>query len=255
MGPLILTLHTMSSGAPIHLLALGVPIAVTFDDAPLGTRDAFAHAWSRALSEPTDDAVVVAAPAAADVGAAMHQLAGTVTLAAIEAAAGSLWMLHAAGLADPATGGAVALVAPSGTGKSTAARTLGRALGYLSDETVGITPEGRLLPHAKPLSIIRAGSSLKDQVSPDDAGLVAAPDDASLRAVVLLARDGSSTPWLEPLRTAAALPVLAEQTSYLTRLPKPLSFVAEILAGTSGVQRLHYRDIGDAVDLVRELVG
>lgn len=252
-------MSSASPGAPVHVVALGVRLAVTFDDAPPGTRDAFAHAWSRARCEPGQEPAevptVVPAPAATDASTALHQLAGTVTVAAIEAAAGALWMLHAAGLAHPVTGAGLALVAPSGTGKSTAARSLGRALGYLSDETVGITSDGALLPHAKPLSIVRADSPVKDQVSPDDAGLLPAPADARLRAVIVLARDGSPTPWLEPVRTAAALPLLAEQTSYLTRLPRPLSFLAGVLAGTDGVQVLHYRDIGDAGSLVQELLG
>lgn len=242
--------------SPIHLTAIGVRLAVTFDDAPPGTRDSFAHTWARALTGPAgdqDDLVVLAAPPAADVAAALHQLSTSVTLAAIEAAAGRLWMLHAAGLADPATGAAVALVAPSGTGKTTAARTLGRSLGYLSDETVGLTAEGEVLPHPKPLSVVTAGT-LKQQVSPEDAGLLPAPATARLRSVVLLERDGSATPWLEPVRTAAALPVLAEQTSYLTRLPRPLSHMAAILDRTAGVQRLHYREVADTLPLVRELL-
>lgn len=246
------------SPAPIHVTALGVRVAVTFDDAPDGAREAFAHGWSRAVTADgaataAEDAVVVAAPGGIDVASALHQLSTTVTLAAIEAAAGRLWMLHAAGLSDPTSGAAVALVAPSGTGKSTAARTLGRHLGYLSDETVGVTPEGVVLPHAKPVSIVQP-HAVKQQISPDDAGLRATPADAALQAVVLLDRDGSATPWLEPVRTAAALPVLAEQTSYLTRLPQPLSLMADVLARTAGVQRLHYRDIADTLPLVQGLV-
>lgn len=245
-----------SSVAPIHLTAIGVPLTVTFETAPAGTREAFAHAWSRALMDPPAYAipVVVPAPGAPDVATALHHLSSSVTIAAIDAAAGRVWMLHAAGLADPGTGATIALVAPSGTGKSTAARTLGRTLAYLSDETVGLTPEGQVLPHPKPLSIVQPGSPVKIQVSPDDAGLLATSADATLRTVVVLTRDGAATPWLEPLRTAAALPVLAEQTSHLTRLTRPLTVVAGILARTTGVQRLHYREIADAAPLVQELL-
>lgn len=248
-----------SPGEPVHVRAVGVCVAVDFGSAPAGAREAFVHTWSRALGAPTPDEPVVTVlapgpPAVPDVATVLHQLSSSVTLAALEAAAGRLWMLHAAGLADPATGAAVALVAPSGTGKSTAARTLGRRLGYLSDETVGLTAEARVLPHAKPLSIVLPGSPVKEQVSPDDAGLALAPDDATLRAVIVLTRDDSATPWLEPLRTAAALPVLSEQTSYLTRLPRPLAHMAGILERTDGVHRLHYRDIADAVPLLQELL-
>ena len=245
------------------MTALGVRVAVRFDAAPAGTREAFARAWSRAMPGPARDGgpeveVSVEAPAVPDVATALHQLSTSVTLAAIEAAAGRLWMLHAAGLADPDSGAAVALVAPSGTGKSTAARTLGRSLGYLSDETVGVTARGEVLPHPKPVSVLpvlpgRPGE-LKQQVSPDDAGLLVAPASATLRAVVLLERDGSATPRLEPVRTAAALPVLAEQTSYLTRLEAPLAHMAGILARTVGVQRLHYREVADTLPLVQGLL-
>lgn len=252
-----------SSVAPIHLSAIGVSLVVTFEAAPAGTREAFAHAWSRALldspvpdhhTDHTDGAVTVPAPAAPDAATALHHLSSSVTLAAIDAAAGQLWMLHAAGLADPTTGATVALVAPSGTGKSTAARTLGRSLAYLTDETVGVSADGRVLPHAKPLSIVAPGTSVKHQVSPDDAGLQETHAQPLLRAVVILERDGSATPWLEPIRTAAALPLLAEQTSHLTHLPRPLSFIAAILARTTGVQRLHYREIEDARGLVEGLL-
>lgn len=247
----------MPTAAPIRVCALGAAIEVRFDAAPSGTREAFADAWARARGaaarRPTAEPIVVDAPQAFDVETAMHHLSGQVTLAAIEAAAGRTWMLHAAGLAT-AGGATVALVAPSGTGKSTACRVLGRRLGYLSDETVAVAADGSVLPHPKPLSIVRPGSDLKAQVSPDQAGLAPAPEEPRLRVVVLLDRDGTETPRLETVRTAAALPALAEQTSYLTRLPRPLSFLDDILARTAGVHRLHYRDIEDAADLVEGLL-
>ena len=51
-------------------------------------------------------------------------LSQQVTLAAIEAARGRAWMLHAAGIATP-DGQVVVLVGPSGRGKTTASRALG----------------------------------------------------------------------------------------------------------------------------------
>ena len=246
----------MSSGSSglLHLTTLGQRLAVTFDDTPAGTREAFAHAWSRAITEPVPDPTVVAAPPADDIAGALHQLSTVVTLAAINGGAGHLWMLHAAGLAHPGTGATVALVAPSGTGKSTAARVLGRALAYLSDETVGVAADGTVHAHPKPLSILEPHTHVKQQVSPDDAGLLPAHGSATLRAVVVLTRDSSATPWLEPIRTAAALPELASQTSYLTRLARPLSLMAGLLEHTAGAQRLHYREIEDAAPLIEGLL-
>ena len=49
----------------------------------------------------------------------------------------SVLMLHAAGLADPATGATAVFVAPGNTGKTTLCRTLGPVRTYVSDETVG----------------------------------------------------------------------------------------------------------------------
>ena len=52
-------------------------------------------------------------------------------------------MLHAAGIAD-ADGLVVALVGPSGMGKTTASSYLARhGFGYVTDETVSIGPGGR----------------------------------------------------------------------------------------------------------------
>lgn len=105
--------------------------------------------------------------------------------------------------------------------------------------------DARMVPHPKPLSIVQPGSPLKDQVGPAAAGLARPADPGSLAAVVMLERDGTPTVDLEPVRTAAAIALLAEQTSYLGRLPRPLSFVAEILERTRGVFVAHYREAAD----------
>ena len=54
----------------------------------------------------------------------MQMLTQAVTRAAIDAQAGRLVMLHAAGIQHPTTGAMVALVGPGGTGKTTLIRTL-----------------------------------------------------------------------------------------------------------------------------------
>ena len=72
----------------------------------------------------------------------------------------------------------LALVGPSGTGKTTATRLLATRLGYVSDETVSIDPDGTVAPHPKPLSVVArptAGRGDKQQLSPDDLGLAARP--------------------------------------------------------------------------------
>lgn len=237
----------------VALTTLGVPLDLRLSaptpDGAAELEAAVRRAWDWAVdaraSAPSDPAANLDVPLDHDVATTLHHLSTRVTQAAIGQQQGRLWMLHAAALTHPTTGAAVALVAPSGTGKSTAARTLGRTWGYLSDETTGIERSGRMVPHPKPLSIVQPGSPLKDQVGPAAAGLARPADPGSLAAVVMLERDGTPTVDLEPVRTAAAIALLAEQTSYLGRLPRPLSFVAEILERTRGVFVAHYREAAD----------
>jgi hypothetical protein len=182
--------------------------------------------------------------ASGDLGLLLHELSPRVTIAAIEQQAGSLWMLHAACLASPVTGRAVALVAPSGMGKTTAASVLGRHLAYLTDETTALAKDGRVVRYPKPLSVIDGGP-VKRQVSPAALGLMelVAPAEARLSALVLLQRDGTTEPVLEPVFLGEALVALAEQTSYLSRLDEPLHYMRDVLATTAGVFRARYAEI------------
>ena len=262
----------------IDLLALGVPVHLRcWGDEPDEVATRVRRAWSAALTPDAAAAhiagavevdVVVAADAevrtsAAERGAiatasverALHVLSSRVTMAAIEHQAGHLWMLHGAALADPTTGASVALVAPSGTGKSTAARTLGRRFGYVTDETTAIGPDLRIAPHPKPLSIVQPGTDIKEQVGPAEAGLLATPEAPTLAAILLLHRDGTRGVGLERLRTSMAVARLARETSYLARLPRPLAFVAGIIEGTAGVFEAHYAEAADLETAIEELVG
>lgn len=181
----------------------------------------------------------------------LHELSPAVTTVAIEAQAGRLWMLHAACLADPATGRAVALVGPSGTGKTTAARVLGATFGYVTDETTAIAADGRILPYPKPLSVIVEGTHLKQQLGPEELGFVPGPAAPTLAAVVLLRRTpGLAHATTTPVPIAHALPVLAEQTSYLTALEPALGTVVAILRQTAGVFLIEY---GEAAQLAAAL--
>jgi hypothetical protein len=243
-------------GVPVHL-RLSAPTAAEADE----LADAVRRAWSWTLSAeagPAPDAetgtVEIDVMLVNDVETTLHQLSTRLTLEVIERQAGRLWMLHAAALADPATGATVALVAPSGTGKSTAARTLGRRWGYLTDETTGITGDGRILAHQKPLSIVQPSSLLKAQVSPGDAGLVRPEAAPWLAGIVVIERDGSSPVTTTPVRTAAALAVLGEQTSYLARMERPLSFMASLIERAGGVVRARYGEAADLEPLVAGLM-
>jgi hypothetical protein len=173
----------------------------------------------------------------------MHGLSPVVTLAAIEHQAGRLMMLHACGLADPASGRTVALVAASGTGKTTAARRVGTTLGYVSDETIAVRADGTVAPYPKPLSVVdAAGGWVKQQVSLDELGLIAAPAQCRLAGLAMLVRDGAEQAWLEPVTTVESLAALAPQTSYLSRIPQPLHRLAAMVEAAGGLRLLHYRD-------------
>lgn len=191
-----------------------------------------------------------------DLDLLLHHLSQLVTRVAIEQRAGDLMMLHAAGLADPATGATVALVAPSGTGKTTICRALGEEFAYVTDETVGFDTSLRVSPYRKPLSVVQAGHAYKEQVSPRELGLVASPQRLCLAAIVVLERiTGFSGVDISDVRTAAALPVLAPETSYLGVHEHPLHFLADALEQTGGLRRVRYGAAADLAPLLRELLG
>ena len=95
------------------------------------------------------------------------------------ATAGERFNLHAGGVADE-HGRVLALVGPSGAGKTTATRLLARRLAYLSDETVSIAPDGTCRPtrSRSPWSSIPSTAQRKEQLSPDDLGLLPTPATA-----------------------------------------------------------------------------
>ena len=77
-------------------------------------------------------------------------------MAAILEQAVVMMMLHACGLADRETGRVVALVAASGTGRTTASTSRAKTWGYVTDETVAIRDNVSVAPHPKPLSLKQA---------------------------------------------------------------------------------------------------
>ncbi|GAA1945873.1 hypothetical protein GCM10009798_01060 [Nocardioides panacihumi] len=244
-------------------LRLSAPTAAQADELAQAVRRAWAwtliDALTDALTEPPVDAsagdpVDLDVPLLDDVETTLHHLSSALTLGVIERQAGRLWMLHAAALADPASGATVVLVAPSGTGKSTAARTLARRWGYVTDETAGIAADGRVVPHPKPLSIVRPTTTVKAQVSPADAGLVRPEAAPWLAGIAIIERDGASPVATTPVRTAVALARLGEQTSYVARMERPLSFMASLIERAGGVRLARYREAAELEPLVAELM-
>jgi hypothetical protein len=197
-----------------------------------------------------------------DLPTVMDRLTPMVTTLAITERRADLVMFHACAVADPATGDAVVLYGPSGTGKTTMARTLCSDLVYLSDETAGVAADLRVVPYPKPLSILvgsgsGSGPGLKDQVSPGKLGLMRPEDRAyHLRALVELRRepayDGDAI--LELLPTVDALPELVAQTSFTRDLDRPLHQLADLAHRTGGVRRLTYAEAEQVRPLVRAIL-
>lgn len=190
-------------------------------------------------------------------GAFPYAFSRAVTQAAIERLAGSALLLHAAGLVSPDGERGAVLVASSGTGKSTAARTLGRRLGYLSDELMLIDAQERLQGLTKPLSIIVPEfPGGKDESSPDELGLGATPSAAPrLAALVCLSRAADEDQArLEPIGLHDLIAEVVPQTSSLWRVQRPLHRLAEAASRAGGPYRLRYAEIADTAPLVDGLL-
>jgi hypothetical protein len=240
--------RTVTRTVPLGVLGATVEVRLR------GPRAELAAARLAALWHlcPADPAAPVAGTVEVDVGDAVDDLEDLlqvvtirVTEAGVDAAAGSLLMLHAACLADARSGTAVAFVAPGGTGKTTLVRTLGPGRRYVTDETTAVAADGRVVPYPKPLSLRRsAHSELKTETAPGDLGLRAPDEPVRLGAVCLLDRRedhrGAPTSWSPG--TLDAVAALVPHTSHLVDLDQPLRRLAALLEAGGGLRVLTYRD-------------
>lgn len=187
---------------------------------------------------------------------ALSDLSTQVTLAALDAVRGTRLLLHAAGVAA-SDGRVLALVGPSGRGKTTAARHLCAHYGYVSDESVAVDEALTVWPYRKPLSVIVAGRPFKEQIAPTDLGLLPLPDaPLRLAGITLLDRDpGAEDSRVVPVDLIDAICELTSQISYLPELPSPLQYVARIIDQIGSVTRLSYRDATDLPALVDAMFG
>ncbi len=188
----------------------------------------------------------------------MDRLSPVVTRLAMNERRHDLVMFHACAVADPATGATVVLYGPSGTGKTTMARTLCTELAYLSDETAGVTSDLRMVPYPKPLSIIaRPGDEVKEQVSPGELDLIR-PGDVEYRLVALvqLTRDPEldGDARVDRLTTVDALPELVAQTSFTRDMERPLQRLADLAHRVGGVRRATYAEAAQLRPVVRALL-
>ena len=182
------------------------------------------------------------------------RLTSEITLGAIGGLSGDALMLHASAVALE-DGGVIGLVGPSGRGKTTASRVLGRTFGYVTDETLAIRTDGSVVAYPKPLSIAPTADpgaaadvdpDAKNAVPASTLGLRTVPEgELHLAAIVLLdRRPGIERPYVESVTLTEALSELAPQTSYLAALDRPLRTLAELVDGTGGVRRIVYSEAG-----------
>ncbi len=182
-----------------------------------------------------------------DLATVMDRLSPLVTETAITARAGTMLMLHACALAEPTTGDTVLCFGPSGAGKTTVARTLGRELAYLSDETAGLRDDLTVVPYPKPLSVLSSGSPVKEQVPAGRLGLrEAGPGPFRVRAVVQLRREPSGgAVEVERLATVDGITELVGQSSYSRMLERPLHRLAALAHDVGGIARVTYAEAAD----------
>jgi len=279
MGDVLVSVQPQQEAAPpssidlLHLQILGINFAVRWGSGVSGEQQLnMRAAWARCASEQVPEAAVPSPPAPSapytaavtyqsgdqateglELGASSfdelaENLTSRLTVAAILANAGRLTMLHACGVADPATGATVALVAKSGTGKTTAASVLASTYGYVTDETVAIRPDRTLVPYPKPLSVKQGPGLPKKQVGPDELGLRPSPAKATLQSIVLLNRvsgEGRTPPVLERVQLTEALVALIPDSSSQGEIEQPLQSLCRIIDSVGGVRQVTYSEAAD----------
>lgn len=256
MGQLLASVPLPSTAEVVRIRALDSVIRLEIADPAVAER--IRREWSRCLvAEPDPAELVLAFGTDKGLGqGSTYALASRVTRLAIEASVGRYVMFHAAALTNE-RGRVVVLVAPSGTGKTTAAATLGVArFGYVTDEAVAVTDDGVVLPYPKPLSIVRPGEG-KAQHSPDDLGLASCGLRPTLGGIVLLDRvegDHRCVPRLESVDLLDSLLALLPQTSALLSRDRPLQRLCELIDRAGGVFRLTYTEIASAGDILEALL-
>ena len=234
--------------------AFGARWSLDTDGLDAADRDRLHHLWERCRvpgARSGDEGVepfVVTDPDP-------YAVSRAVTLASLRRRSGSAVLLHAAGFE---AGGRVAvLVGPSGAGKSTAALTLGRELGYVSDETVAVEPDGTVSPYPKPVSVITDPAARwdKHEESPDSLGLREVSGTAYAEVLVVLERDPErEVPELTELPIVDALLAVIAQSSSTALLDRPLERLGQLASRSGGPYVLRYSEIDACVDLVHGLL-
>lgn len=242
-----------SCNDPVKVSALGVIIDVEGLSAPEAAE--FRTAWSRCLAGPEDVGTATVQRMPGGFAQANESLTSHITLAAIEQQAGKLMMFHACGLADPLTGATLAFIAPSGTGKTTLARTLGTGLGYVSDETIAVAHNLGITAYPKPLSVKQPEPGTpKRQEGPEQHQLGATPPAPVLQSIVLLSRSAENGRIrVEDVPLPDALLELTPQLSALPRMDRGLVQLCTMIEACGGVRRVRYAEARDIVQVLPQL--
>lgn len=192
---------------------------------------------------------------AASFEALAESLTSRLTATAIRENAGELMMLHACGVASPATGAVVAMVAASATDNTYAASVLAGTYGYITDQTVAIQPDGSVFPYPKPLSVDQEPGTSKRQVGPDQLRLQLAPPKPFLQAIVLLDRvdaeqtgdagQGRPAPVLRQMPLADALLALIPASPSQAEIDEPLQSLCRLIDFVGGVWQVTYTEAAD----------
>lgn len=272
--------------------AFGATVGVRFDGSVPATAVAeFRRTWARCLiaenrrSDELPQRWVHAALAADPfydrdaklVSAAseheLHELlTSEITRTGISLRAGGPLLFHAAA-AEISPGCVHGFVAASGTGKTTLARAIGSAFGYVTDETLVVDPADLSVePYPKPLCVIvdqraarapgsggadvparttDSGLRPKDVIGAEDLGLrhlTGAP--LRLTGLHFLHRADGHGVEFESISTVEAMMRLAAQTSALSSYKHPLSTLRTVIDSCPVIDIARY---GEADELVARL--
>lgn len=224
--------------------------------------------WSRCLADDRAKGAGAVPDEVIDLGRSDsptydYAAATQITLSAIGLVGATRLNLHAAGLGAP-DGRVLTLVAPSGTGKTTACTHLARRLAYVTDECVSVgLDDFDVLAFPKPLSL-KAGGTGDGTGDAHDAKVVTGPDQLGLARptgplrvgplVLLDRRRAVDEPRLLPLDWTTALLELIPQTSGLPRLHRPLQVLVDLLHRAGGAHRLVYAEFETAEPLLHALL-
>ena len=247
----------VGSGRHLDLVTMGCRWVLDVSALDDGAAQAMADRWQRCRELASAATLVLdeeRPTITAGVPADPYAVSRRLTRTGLQRLAGRVLLLHAAALADDG-GRSLVLVAPSGGGKSTATRTLGRRLRYVSDESVILLEDHRIAPHPKPPSLVVDPEHRfrKEEPAPDELGLGPTPTQPSLGRLLALARDPEVTePSIDRVGLVDQVLAVLPETSSTWLLEDGLHRLARAVTAGGPPARLRYSEIESCHDLVRD---